>query len=205
MLAATALMIDYVLNVAVGISAGVGALTSAVPVLHPYTLELCLGILALITLLNLRGTLEAALALGKLHCRKKEWVKAEAAFTEAIKLNPECAEAYHRRAGSRFNAGKVKESLPDFDMAARLDPNALAVYRRLAEARTQAGDTAGAQRALAEFERRRREREVQARLAQEPASREAYREAIAYFEAAKQSDQARQLRAEATKRFCDKF
>jgi len=61
LLAATALMIDYVLNVAVGISAGVGALTSAVPGLHPYTLELCLAILALITLVNLRGTLEAGL------------------------------------------------------------------------------------------------------------------------------------------------
>ncbi|MBV8935528.1 MAG: APC family permease [Alphaproteobacteria bacterium] len=61
LLAAAALMIDYVLNVAVGISAGIGALTSAVPQLHPYTLELCLGVLALITLVNLRGTLEAGL------------------------------------------------------------------------------------------------------------------------------------------------
>jgi amino acid transporter len=61
LLAASALMIDYVLNVAVGISAGIGALTSAIPPLHPYTLELCLGILALITLVNLRGTLEAGL------------------------------------------------------------------------------------------------------------------------------------------------
>ncbi|MGA7259889.1 MAG: APC family permease [Stellaceae bacterium] len=61
LLAATALMIDYVLNVAVGISAGVGALTSAVPPLHPYTLPLCLGILALITIVNLRGTMEAGI------------------------------------------------------------------------------------------------------------------------------------------------
>src|SRR5260370_5836161 len=59
LLAASALMIDYVLNVAVGISAGVGALTSAIPQLHPYTLELCLAVLALITVVNLRGTLEA--------------------------------------------------------------------------------------------------------------------------------------------------
>ncbi len=39
-------MVDYLLNVAVGISAGVGALTSAVVALQPYTLPLCLGILA---------------------------------------------------------------------------------------------------------------------------------------------------------------
>src|SRR5581483_4316221 len=59
LVAAAALMIDYVLNVAVGISAGVGALTSSVPSLLPYTLPLCLGILAVVTLANLRGTGEA--------------------------------------------------------------------------------------------------------------------------------------------------
>jgi amino acid transporter len=59
LLAAAALMIDYVLNVAVGISAGVGALVSAVPELHPYLLWLCLGILLFITLVNLRGTPDA--------------------------------------------------------------------------------------------------------------------------------------------------
>jgi amino acid transporter len=55
LLAAAALMIDYVLTAAVGISAGVGALISAVPELQPHTLALCLGILALLTLVNMRG------------------------------------------------------------------------------------------------------------------------------------------------------
>ena len=58
LLAATALMIDYVLTAAVGISAGVGALVSAVPKLQSHTLMLCLGILFLITLVNLRGSRE---------------------------------------------------------------------------------------------------------------------------------------------------
>ena len=58
LLAATALMIDYVLTAAVGISAGVGALVSAAPKLQPHTLGLCLTILALITLINLRGSRE---------------------------------------------------------------------------------------------------------------------------------------------------
>lgn len=53
--AAAALALDYVLNVAVAISAGVGALVSAVPDLLPHTLALCLGVLALLTLVNLRG------------------------------------------------------------------------------------------------------------------------------------------------------
>jgi amino acid transporter len=59
LLAATALMIDYTLNVAVGISTGVATLTSAVPALQALTLPLCLAVLAIITLLNLRGTREA--------------------------------------------------------------------------------------------------------------------------------------------------
>ncbi len=58
LLAASALMIDYVLTVAVGISAGVGALVSAIPSLLPHTLAMCLGILLLITLVNLRGVRE---------------------------------------------------------------------------------------------------------------------------------------------------
>jgi amino acid transporter len=48
-------MIDYVLNAAVGISAGVGALVSAFPKLQPHTLALCLAILVLLTLVNMRG------------------------------------------------------------------------------------------------------------------------------------------------------
>jgi amino acid transporter len=62
LLAAAALMLDYVLVVAVGVSAGVGALISAVPALQPHTLPLCLAILALITVVNLRGVRESGLA-----------------------------------------------------------------------------------------------------------------------------------------------
>lgn len=62
LLAGAALMVDYVLVVAVGVSAGVGALVSAVPQLQPHTLALCLGILALIAVVNLRGVRESGLA-----------------------------------------------------------------------------------------------------------------------------------------------
>ena len=55
LLAAAALMIDYVLTAAVGISAGVGALISAAPSLQAHQLGICLGILALLTLVNMRG------------------------------------------------------------------------------------------------------------------------------------------------------
>ncbi|MFL5576032.1 MAG: APC family permease [Gemmatimonadaceae bacterium] len=61
LLAASALFLDYVLNVAVAISAGVGAVVSAAPALLPYTLPLCLATLALITVVNLRGVRESGL------------------------------------------------------------------------------------------------------------------------------------------------
>jgi amino acid transporter len=61
LLAAAALLADYILTAAVGISAGVGALVSAVPSLLPHTVTLCVGILILITILNLRGVREAGI------------------------------------------------------------------------------------------------------------------------------------------------
>lgn len=61
LLAAAALMLDYLLVVAVGISAGVGALVSALPFLHPYILPLDLIILGFIALVNLRGVRESGL------------------------------------------------------------------------------------------------------------------------------------------------
>jgi amino acid transporter len=62
LLAAAALMIDYILTAAVGISAGVTALTSAVPRLQPHTLLICLGILALLAVVNLRGVKDTGTA-----------------------------------------------------------------------------------------------------------------------------------------------
>ncbi len=61
-LAAAALMLDYIMNVAVGISAGVGALVSAFPGLHDHILGLCLLILVFIAVLNLRGVRESGFA-----------------------------------------------------------------------------------------------------------------------------------------------
>jgi amino acid transporter len=61
LVAAAALAVDYILNAAVAISAGVGAIVSAIPDLLPYTLVLCLGVLLLLTVINLRGIRSAGL------------------------------------------------------------------------------------------------------------------------------------------------
>src|SRR5438445_5953131 len=62
LLAAAALMIDYILTAAVGISAGVTALTSAVPSLHYHRLAICLAILAILAIINLRGVKDTGAA-----------------------------------------------------------------------------------------------------------------------------------------------
>jgi amino acid transporter len=62
LLAAAALLTDYILTAAVGISAGVGALVSAVPSLEPHLVLLCVSILGVITVLNLRGVHDAGVA-----------------------------------------------------------------------------------------------------------------------------------------------
>jgi amino acid transporter len=64
LLAASALALDYVLNVAVAISAGVGAVVSAVPALRLQRLPLCLGILLLLSIVNLRGVQTSGRAFG---------------------------------------------------------------------------------------------------------------------------------------------
>ncbi len=60
--AASALLIDYVLTVAVSVVAGVAAITSAVPELSPYAVEISVGFVALLTVMNLRGVRESGRA-----------------------------------------------------------------------------------------------------------------------------------------------
>jgi amino acid transporter len=62
LLAAAALMIDYILTAAVGISAGVTALTSADAKLQPHTLLMCLAILAILAIVNMRGVKDTGTA-----------------------------------------------------------------------------------------------------------------------------------------------
>jgi amino acid transporter len=62
LVAATSLLIDYVLTVAVSVVAGVAAITSAIPSLAPHAVALSLGFVALLTTANLRGVKESGRA-----------------------------------------------------------------------------------------------------------------------------------------------
>ena len=59
---AVMLLLDYLLNVCVGIAAGIGAVVSVIPMLQPHLLSLCLIVLVTLTLLNLRGVRQSGLA-----------------------------------------------------------------------------------------------------------------------------------------------
>jgi amino acid transporter len=63
LMAAGALMIDYVLTAAVSLTAGVEAIASAFPPLWNYRVEIALFLLVVITLINLRGAQEAGTAM----------------------------------------------------------------------------------------------------------------------------------------------
>ncbi|HWA82247.1 MAG TPA: APC family permease [Fimbriimonadaceae bacterium] len=62
LVAGAALMTDYILTVAVSISAGTAALTSAFPALHPYLVEISLFFIAVVAWANLRGMRESGIA-----------------------------------------------------------------------------------------------------------------------------------------------
>jgi amino acid transporter len=62
LVAASSLLIDYVLTVSVSVVAGVAAITSAVPSLAPHAVGLSLGFVAVLTVMNLRGVKESGRA-----------------------------------------------------------------------------------------------------------------------------------------------
>jgi amino acid transporter len=62
LVAAAALLTDYILTVAVSIASGIDAITAAYPVLHPNSVVLCVGAVLLLMVVNLRGVRDSGLA-----------------------------------------------------------------------------------------------------------------------------------------------
>ncbi|MFA7323215.1 MAG: APC family permease [Candidatus Nanopelagicales bacterium] len=59
LVAASALIVDYILTVAVSVTAGVDNIVSAIPSASPYVVEICVGIVVVLTVMNLRGVKES--------------------------------------------------------------------------------------------------------------------------------------------------
>lgn len=60
LIAGGSLLVDYILTVAVSVSAGTDAITSAFPALHEHTVAIAVAFVVFLTLLNLRGVRESA-------------------------------------------------------------------------------------------------------------------------------------------------
>jgi amino acid transporter len=63
LVAGGSLLVDYILTVAVSVSAGTDAITSAFPTLHDYNVEIAIVFVIFLTVLNLRGVTESASVL----------------------------------------------------------------------------------------------------------------------------------------------
>ena len=104
LVAASSLLIDYVLTVAVSVVAGVAAITSAVPSLAPHAVALSLAFVVLLALVNLRGVKESGRAFADpdLRLRRSRSTRcslvgfAKVAFGAGL-----TAESAHYRAAAR--------------------------------------------------------------------------------------------------------
>lgn len=63
LIAGGSLLVDYMLTVAVSVSSGADAITSAIPALHPYNLHISILLVLILMLMNLRGLRESASSL----------------------------------------------------------------------------------------------------------------------------------------------
>ena len=63
LIAGGSLLVDYMLTVAVSVASGADAITSAIPILHPYNLHISIFLVLLLMLMNLRGLKESATSL----------------------------------------------------------------------------------------------------------------------------------------------
>jgi tetratricopeptide (TPR) repeat protein len=78
---------------------------------------------------------------GKTYCQEGDCVRALAAFTEAIQLEPRNAKAYYLRGSVFFiMTGEVSKAIMDFSQAIRCDATQVEFYRARAEACIHAGE-----------------------------------------------------------------
>lgn len=65
LIAGDSLLVDYILTVAVSVSAGTDAITSAFPTLHGVNVEIAIAFVIFITVLNLRGVIVPSCYIGE--------------------------------------------------------------------------------------------------------------------------------------------
>jgi len=87
---------------------------------------------------------EDFLIQGEEKYEKGDYQGAIAAYTQAIVLNPNYAEAYNGRGNARYRLGDYKAAVADFNEALRINPNYAEAYTNRGNARPDSGDSQGA-------------------------------------------------------------
>ena len=75
---------------------------------------------------------------------KGDYQGAIAAYTQAILLSPNYAEAYNGRGNARYRLGDYKAAVADFNEALRINPNYAKAYNSRGNVRAELGDKQGA-------------------------------------------------------------
>ena len=76
--------------------------------------------------------------------QKGDYQGAIAAYSQALVLNPNYAEAYNNRGNARSDLGDKKRAIADYDQALRINPNYAGAYNNRGTARSDLGDKKGA-------------------------------------------------------------
>ena len=96
-----------------------------------------------------RANIRAALGRGQTAVKAGDWAGAADAYSEAIRLDPDNADARRRRGAAYLHLGELDRALADLDAAARLAPDDVGVVYNRGLARFHLGDAArGAGRLL---------------------------------------------------------
>lgn len=90
------------------------------------------------------GSADGYFSLGFEYLNSQRYKEAEAAFSEAVRLNPDDEETLVQRGIARLRLGQAAAARADFDAAIALDPSDAEAYRARAEARLRLQDYSGA-------------------------------------------------------------
>jgi tetratricopeptide (TPR) repeat protein len=95
-----------------------------------------------------RANFRAALDRGQTAAKAGDWARAVDAYSAAVRLDPDSADARRRRGAAYLHLGELDRALADLEVAARLDPADVGVVYNRGVAKAQLGDVTGA---LADF------------------------------------------------------
>lgn len=91
---------------------------------------------------------------GNFHFKKKEYDKAEHFFSEAIKKNPELADAYNNRGLIHLHRGELTLAQEDFEKAVNLDKSFTDAHYNLAKLYTEIGEVDAGERLFKDIEQK---------------------------------------------------